>query len=373
MPKKRANSGRRKGTGKKIESPGRRNFLWALLAIGAAGVLAWWNLRDDAQTSEIIKPPPKKVVIPSEKILARPLGEYGTIVEQIRPEAPHQLYIVAQKHRLTEEKEKLKSKPSGPYNLDIGRVQTSVYRILEELMHERAVKLFLHEGAFTKDDHETAYAAGLPNRRRQLRADPRTESVATHPLDNDLTLFFGYKEGSPFAEPIPHLRLIYDGIVMQGWDHEHYHKLVDEFSGRSIAAFKAGKYDLALELMAYVDYFHIMRSGYGLLNAPLMAHKEYEKGRIPNLNTAMVVGLIHFDELLEFVRNDRVVIEGISTPEWVTTEKDLYEGMDVALNYPLLGFPESQGFGVTFIRPNNLPPTHVKNVGEVLSEIIAKL
>jgi hypothetical protein len=95
------------------------------------------------------------------------------------------------------------------------------------------------------------------------------------------------------------------------------------------------------------DYFNHLRSAHILLNAPVVAGSLYEDGMIKNRNAALAIGLFHQDEMLSWVRDDHISLEGIGVVGDEGADKHR-SGMDRSLGY------QDMGYGVTFILPKAL-------------------
>jgi len=88
------------------------------------------------------------------------------------------------------------------------------------------------------------------------------------------------------------------------------------------------------------NYLNELRTAVILRNTPYVANREYNLGRTENLDSIVVIGQAHIDELIQFVENDKVHIKGIG--------RTLNPEIEFPLNF------EKLGIGVNVITPNNL-------------------
>lgn len=383
MTKKRADSGRRgRGSRRRIESPGRRSFLGHIfLAAGAAGAL-WWGLgrRPESTPSPVRKvpntPTPTSTPLPPEvvKALKTPFAKpYGTLVEEIRPHAPNQLYVIGQMHRA----------PGGETEQaaadEVALVQGSIYRICEHIIKNYDTRLFLREQSKEGFDNEAA-AAFAKELRADLATDGALEAYRTGGDELLFELLNDLDKDSATKNVLDLLPVLYD-VVCRAFDHEALRQLqvlnfdlemellhkkrasILEMLGTANTGDEQSRQELAArikadpsllkpggpeyeKLQAAEAYFRAMRSGYALLEAPRIAAVEFQKSTVPNKHAVMVFGDDHLEDMIGFAKADRIDIPALASKG--PDAPEIYRGLHQDLGFKRLGY------GVKFIKPLSL-------------------
>lgn len=258
--------------------PTRRELLAA--GLGLLGLGGFFAYRQSTRATKNEEDPT------SEPVLFSDLGipeNYGRVIYQKNPDAPNQLYIISQLHRSSVSRRNVTS--------TVPRAQLEVYRISEHLIEHNGIELILHEGFNAEKDYSSMFQSMRANARRS-GSDPFMEYIAHS--DRGLESLFA-DEGTTL-DAVAILVNNY-AIDFQGAEDETLYNIQDQRFGRDPR-------ELILALAK-------VRSAKLLQNAPLVIEREVTAGRIHNKKAIVVIGDAHIDEMMRYLEEDRVMVDGI--------------------------------------------------------------
>ena len=199
-----------------------------------------------------------------------------------------------------------------------------IFRIGQFLAKYRNVYLILPEGIYNEVD----YHAKILKLKDNLGDDyyEMQRRVTSH--DQSLLNFFerGMEKDHTFGAGS--LLSVEPNMVLQGAESRICHEVaLDSMKKDRLIAF---------------DYFNMLREINLLLNIPKVSLREYELGRIPNMNSMTIFGLNHINSLAAILHSGEI---NLSSLEGV---------LNIDVNYT------KNNFGFSVIIPNNL--MHLVNV-----------
>lgn len=262
-----------------------------------------------------------------------PLFEpYGRIVFQIRPEAPHQLYIVGQIHA---------TPLTNRIDPETIETQTEIYRIGQRLVKDLDLVLLEGETAnMVHTDHN--------DNRRMIRDDFQRHNflndIVTGKMLPKLMRTNVAKEKIPAEQGGYWLAVAYD-LDIQGAEDEKLHKLALEYVKLKVRTTRVAFDAMEVSDVEYItdnafNHINQLRTVYILVNTPKVIEREYAAQRITRKNALVIIGANHIADCVQFVKDDHVR----STPP--------PESNAPPLNQPL-GYAQA-GYGVTVIMPRTI-------------------
>ena len=234
------------------------------------------------------------------------IEQYGKVVYRKGEDLPNQIYVVAQSH----------NNPDGSFNENIPMVQLEIFRIGQNLTKNYEVFLILPESR----NKETDYYLSEDKQLREILCENffRWHHERTK---NDKDVIHLLEEGLSDNIRGATLLACEPNVVMQGAESKLAHELALH------AIYNNQTYGL--------QFLSRLREINLLFNIPKVTSREFNLGRVPNLNSMVTFGGGHMDKMRYAIDNDGF---GIS----------LMNGYNfLPLNY------QKQGYGVTIIMPHH--------------------
>ena len=210
------------------------------------------------------------------KNLEEKLNNYGEVIYSTGADLPNQVYIIAQVH----------TDPFGRIHPIVPKVQLEIFRIGQFLAKYRNVYLILPEGRYNEVD----YYAKILKLKDNFGDDycEMQRRVTSH--DQPLLKYIEKNiKKDPHMFDASTLISVEPNMVLQGAESRVCHEVaLDSAMKHRPIAF---------------DYFDMLREINLLLNIPKVSLREYELGRIPNMNSMAIFGLNHINSLAGIVHS----------------------------------------------------------------------
>ncbi len=240
------------------------------------------------------------------------LTDRGRVVFERLGATDRHVYIIGQSHR---------SAQTGANGPDTVAAQADVYRLGQWLIENQDVELFLPEGFFD------ARTGALVSSSRGTR--PRVAWM------DEVTLERRLSDTSIFTSAA---KLLWDSCSIrfrQVEDEDLYVRSLDLIASGTDRRSDA-------EWLADLEHVQERRSAAILQNVVRVVQEEYGEGRIKNRRAVVTVGLAHLNEILRFLREERIEVSSTACPTArcpsYDSELELLEG----------------DFGITVIVPQSL-------------------
>jgi hypothetical protein len=246
----------------------------------------------------------------------------GEVIYRVNTEQANQIYIVAQSHR---------SSFVGRSNVITEQVQAEIFRIGEWLIRNRDVELLLPEGYFRGPSVKDVSPAEPLLVEAELSSRIQT-------LD-DQTLISTLADSSRFVNAGMLLHT-YMGIKLQQVEDKELYLRAKNLLGQLMQLPESDD-DLILNTL---DYQQKKRSAVILKNIPQILEEEYNNRSISNKNVMLAIGLVHVDEMIDFITNSKIEINALAFSD-ENCDCDRYVE---SLNYL------TEHFGITVILPRSL-------------------
>ncbi len=306
------------------------------MVVGSLGLVGYLNT-------------PKKE---ADKKVAQVFQEtYGIPIFSANPEAPSQIYVIAQRHRdpITNKNVKGKNTP---------KIQTEVYRIAVDLIRTKGVELVLDEGSISDKDYfndikrqrDFWHSGNSEEDKLRLKclSDEGLESILESDnalIDASLLLSLNYGTDIQGAE---------DKAAYQ--EHLKLIELVDEKHDELINLIKNNRIieekhiqeakELLEKSKEWGKLLRENRSAYLLVNAPDVIEREFKAGKIKTKNGIIIIGSNHIDEIVKYLSEDQIKIP--SQVVEINGEKFEVNGIDRKLEL------KEKNYGVKVIIPRTI-------------------
>ena len=261
----------------------------------------------------------------------------GIVVKRVNPDAPNQIYYIAQDHR---------NPITGKSTEQVVKTQREIYRICEYIYLRRDLNLFFDESFNSDTDYNrntinaiTAYQIGDENANalRQKPSDATLEAI----LGND-SLVKKTPWGSQDINGLALLGLKYY-LNIQGVRDWRLARLVIQ-----------NQSELELSLFSHLVEFS---TGLELQTIPQIIEREIKAERSRYRNAVVLSGLAHMDELYKYLDQGKIAVEPVKRNDLPKLNR---EGIDdKIINLLISGMNEplkllQQGYGIAIIFPQTL-------------------
>ena len=296
-----------RNTGAKvIENRPRNRNLGLLIGAGAIALTTlagafWYNHRTATPTGTKLEETLK------QETSSFDISKYGNVVYSYNEGAPNKIYFIGDMHA-TERDGKYILFENGP------RVQLEAYRIAQQLILQKTVQLYLPESIALGENVPRGLPGKLLSELGNSSDDDLEKVLRDFPIDAKLLL-----------------EMTYSQLDIKGAENKQSLELQD----RTLKAPNEQLYDS----MPLIRFVARLRSGYILINAPLVIESEFNRGSITNRNAMITIGNSHMGHFIDFLKNGRIYIPSQNMGE------DIIPRLDVPLNL------KESNYGVIIIRP----------------------
>ncbi len=244
--------------------------------------------------------------------------EYGEIVYQSNPESPRQVYIVGVEHR---------DSLTRCNGVNTSKVQGEVYKIGEWLVENKGVGLLVPEGFFSK---KTGKAVLI---RTSLEANAKNlPNVDFAEVEKKLA------DNAVYVNAEMLLRQ-YHGLRTRQVESQELYDSVHTALSRFSVTGKTRVADI-LPLKSEIDSLQEQRVAAMLQNIPAIVIQEFDNHNIENQTALFTIGVSHLANIIRFLEQNRISIQGSSQASGRKYSADLNLS--------------KEQFGVTVIVPKKL-------------------